>query len=473
MLDKKYYITTAIDYVNAKPHIGHAFEKVLADSIARWKKLLGREVWFLTGTDENAQKNVQAAKAANVPTKEFVTNNSRLFAQLCDKLNVGYDDFIRTTEDRHIKTAQLIFREIAQKGDIYKGKYDGCYCVGCEAFITDKDLVDGRCPEHNAEPEWLSEEVYLFKLSKYRERLIEFVPKYVIPELRAREILSRLKNEDLRDICVTRAKTDWGIDFPIDERFKIYVWIEALINYISGAHGNWPADLHVIGKGINWFHSVIWPAMLMSAGYELPKNLLVHGYLNLKGLKISKSLGNIIDPLELLEKYPADSLRYSLLRNSVFEDSNISEEIFISRHNNELADKLGNLVSRVSTLAEKYGVEKCENSLLGGINLEEIEKHFEGYEIDKALRLIFNFIDSCNEYIQRKKVWETKDKKVLYELIDSIKTAAILLWPIIPETSERIAMILKFKIKSIKQIEEPLENIDIRKSEILFKKIKD
>ncbi len=473
MSNKKYYITTAIDYVNAKPHIGHAFEKVLADSMARWQKLLGQEVWFLTGTDENAQKNVQAAKAANVPTREFVGNNSRLFTQLCDKLNVRYDDFIRTTEDRHIKTAQLIFREIAQRGDIYKGKYEGYYCVGCEAFITDKDLVGGKCPEHNSEPEWLSEEVYLFKLSKYRERLIEFVPKYVMPELRAREILSRLKNEDLRDICVTRAKTDWGIDFPIDEKFKIYVWIEALINYISGANGNWPANLHVVGKGINWFHSVIWPAMLMSISYELPKTLLVHGYLNLKGLKISKSLGNIIDPLELLEKYPADSLRYSLLRSSVFEDSNISEEIFISRHNNELADKLGNLISRVSTLAEIYGVEKCENSLLRGLNLEEIREHFDGYETDKALRLIFNFIDSCNEYVQRQKVWETKDKKALYVLIDSIKAIAILLWPIIPETSEKIAKILQFKIKSIYQIEEPLEKNDIIKSEILFKKIRD
>ena len=459
---KKFYITTAIDYVNARPHVGHAFEKVLADAIARWKKQKGSKVWFLTGTDENAQKNVLAAEKAGIPVKKFVDTNSRIFVELCKKLNVSNDDFIRTTEKRHVDFVQKIFKKIYEKGDIYKGKYEGYYCTGCEAFITEKDLVGGKCPEHNKEPELMSEEAYFFKLSKYKDKLLKFIPGYITPDEKKNEILARLENEELRDLCVSRTNLNWGIDNPIDKKYKIYVWIDALSNYVSALGSKekefWPADLHVIGKGINWFHSVIWPAILLSAGYKLPGKLLVHGYLTLGGGKISKSLGNVIDPVELVEKYGADSVRYSLLRCSVFDDSDYSEEILIKRHNNELADKLGNLVSRVSALDEKYGLEKAENKLIKKLKEKEIEEKMQNYELDKALSLIFEFIDSCNLYVQENKLWESKDKKKLYELVESIKKIALLLSPFIPESSEKIKHIF--------------ENKNIKKAPILFEKIK-
>jgi len=470
---KKFYITTAIDYVNARPHAGHAFEKVLADAIARYKRLQGFDVLFLTGVDENAQKNVEAAQKAGIPVKEFVDKNAALFIELCKKLNISYNDFVRTTAKEHAVIVQKILKKIIENGDIYKGTYEGLYCTGCEAYYAKRDLVDGKCPEHDKAPEIRKEEAYFFKLSKYKKELLKIIPKYVIPKSRANEVLLRIK-EELDDVCISRKGAKWGIDFPGTKDYKIWVWIDALINYISGLKDKekkyWPADVHVIGKGINWFHSVIWPALLISAGYQLPKKLLVHGYLNLGGKKISKSSGNVIDTLELLDRHPSDAVRYSLLRNSVFEDSDYSEEILINRNNKELADKLGNLVSRVSALAEKYGIKKCENKLLKKLNVKEIEKHFENYELDKALAEIFTFIDNCNEYVQEKKPWETKNNKVLYELADSIKAVAILLSPFMPSSCQKIADIFGFKIE-LKEIKKPLKEGKIKKAEILFKKV--
>ncbi|MBI2124186.1 methionine--tRNA ligase [Candidatus Pacearchaeota archaeon] len=472
--NKKFYITTAIDYVNAEPHIGHAFEKCAADAIARWNRLKGKDVFFLTGVDENAQKNVQAAERAGMPVKEFVDRNSALFLELCKKLNISYSDFIRTSAKEHALVVQRIIKKIIERGDIYKGVYEGYYCTGCEEYKTEKDLVNGKCPEHNKEPEHRKEEAYFFKLGRYKDKLLRIIPDYVIPEFRRKEIISRVE-EGLRDLCITRKDAELGVDFPGDKKFKVYVWADALINYISGLKDKekkyWPADVHVIGKGINWFHSVIWPALLLSAGYELPKKLLVHGYLTNKGAKMSKSLGNALSPLLLLKKYPADAVRYSLLRCSVFEDSDFSEEILIERNNSELADKLGNLVSRVSALAEKYGIEKCENKLIKKLDFKEIEKHMENYEIDRALGLIFDFIGRCNEYVQENKIWETKDRKKLYELADSIKAIAILLYPFIPETSEKIAKQFGFNI-ALDEIKTPLKASRIKKAEILFEKIK-
>jgi methionyl-tRNA synthetase len=472
---KKFYVTTAIDYVNARPHVGHAFEKTLADAIARWHRLEGEDVFFLTGVDENAQKNVQAAEKAGIPVKEFIDRNTNFFIELCKKLNISYDDFIRTTAKEHGIVVQRIIKRLIENDDIYKAEYAGYYCNGCEAFKTEKDLVNGKCPEHNKEPEFRKEEAYFFKLSKYQKELLEIIPKYVIPKEKANEVISRVK-EGLQDLCITRKNVKWGIDFPDDKSFKVYVWVDALINYISGLKDKeekyWPAEVHVIGKGINWFHSVIWPAILLSAGYKLPKTLLVHGYLTSKGGKISKSLGNVVDPLNLLEKYSTDTVRYSLLRCSIFDDSDYSEEILIERHNNELADKLGNLVSRVTALAEKYGIEKTNNNLIKKLKIKDIERHFEDYELDKALNLIFEFIDTCNLYVQENKLWETHDKKKLYELADSIKTIAILLWPFIPASAEKIAEQLGFKIENLEQINAPLDDkIKIKKGEILFKKV--
>ena len=447
-MKKKFYITTAIDYVNAEPHIGHAFEKVLADAVARWKQFKGKEVFFLTGVDENAQKNVHAAEKAGVPVKEFVDKNAAFFVELCNKLNISYSNFIRTTDKKHSVIVKEIVKKIINKGDIYKGNYEGLYCVGCETYYTEKDLVGGKCPEHNTRPELRKEEAYFFKLGKYEKELKKLIPKYVVPEFRANEVLARV-NDGLKDVCVSRKGADWGISFPGDENYKIWVWIDALINYISGASGNWPANVHVIGKGINWFHSVIWPAILISAKYKLPEKLLVHGYLNIEGKKMSKSLGNVINPIGLIEKYGVDAVRYSLLRCSVFEDSDYSEEVLITRYNNELANKLGNLVSRVSGLIEKYGVEKTENKLAKKLNEKKIENLMEGFETDKALNEIFSFIDRCNEYVQSKKPWETRNKKVLYELKESILKISDFLAPFIPESAQKIKK--QFSAKKIKK----------------------
>jgi len=468
-----FYITTAIDYVNAKPHCGHAFEKTLADAIARWHRLQGKDVFFLTGVDENAQKNVQAAEKAKMPVKEFIDKNTSLFIQLCKKLNISHSEFIRTTAKEHAIIVNKILKKIIDRGDIYKGNYEGLYCIGCETYYTEKDLVNGKCPEHNKEPELRKEEAYFFKLSKYKKELLDIIPKYVVPESKAHEVLARIK-EELNDICISRKGAKWGIDFPNDKNYKIWVWIDALINYISGLKDKeskyWPAQLHVVGKGINWFHSVIWPALLLSADYKLPEKLLVHGYFTINGQKMSKSLGNTLDPLELLDKYQTDAIRYSLLRNSVFEDSDYSEEIIIERNNNELANKLGNLVSRLSTLAEKYPLEKTNTKSSLKINLKNMEKHMQSLELDKALQEIFSFIDSINTYLQENKPWETHDSQALYKASNALKDATILLSPFLPETAEKISRVFNFEI-SLKSLEEPLKIGKIKKSDILFKKI--
>lgn len=457
---KKFFVTTAIDYVNSVPHVGHAFEKILADVIARHQKTKGKDVHFLVGTDENAEKNLRAAEKENVPVEKFVEKNSAVFAELYEKLNVDYDGFIRTSADEtHAEKSRETFRKAMEKGDVYKGNYDGLYCVGCESFITEKELAGGKCPEHDREPEKISEENYFFRLSGYRGRLIKFVENYVVPEARKNEILSRLKNEELKDLSVTREKVKWGIDAPVPGSHKIYVWFDALINYLSGAEGNWPADVHVVGKAINWFHSVIWPAMLMSTGTELPKKLLVHGYLNASGKKMSKSLGNVINPFELVEKYGTDAVRYSLLKCSVFEDSDYGAEIMKER-NDELANKLGNLVSRVAGLIEKHGFrEEKESPLPKKLDEKKIESLTDEFRFSEALGEIFSFVDSCNEWVQEKKIWETGDKKALGEIREGILKTAKLLWPFLPETSEKIT-----KRFSAEKIE---------KGEILFRKIED
>ena len=470
------YITTAIDYVNARPHIGHAFEKTLADAIARWHRLNSKDVFFLTGVDENAQKNVQAAEKAGIPVKEFVDKNTAFFIELCKRLNISYSDFIRTTAQEHSEVVQAVLQKIIKKGDIYKGAYEGLYCIGCETYYTEKNLINGKCPEHDREPESRKEEAYFFKLSKYKAQLLKLIPSYVVPESRANEVLTRIKEDGLSDICISRKGVKWGIDFPNDKEYKVWVWIDALINYISGLKEKekkyWPAQLHVIGKGINWFHSVIWPALLLSAGYKLPKQLLVHGYLNVGGKKASKSLGNVVDPLELLEKYNSDTVRYSLLRCSVFEDSDYTEESLVERHNNELANKLGNLVSRLSALAEQHGLQKAKSfTALDSKKLQKVvTEHFEALALDRALHEIFAFIDTINEFIQEKKPWETHDKKVLYQAANALKDAAILLSPFMPETAEKISKVFNFDI-SLKSLKAPLPLSKIKKALILFKKI--
>jgi len=462
---KKFYVTTPIYYPNDVPHIGHAYTTIAADVLARWNKLQGKDVFFLTGTDEHGKKIQTAAKAKGKSPKKFVDELVPEFKKAWKKLNIDYDFFIRTTDKNHIKEVSKILQKVYDRGDIYKGEYEGYYCVDCEAYYLEKDLEGGFCPIHKKKVELIKEESYFFKLSKYQKKLLEFYkknPDFISPKKRSKEILNRV-NEGLRDLSISRTGLKWGVPFPFDKNHVTYVWFDALTNYYSatqekGKNKFWPADVHLVGKDILWFHSVIWPAMLLSAGIELPKKVFAHGWWTFDREKIAKSRGKVINVDSLVSIAGTDSARYFLLRETPFgDDGDFSEKALISRHNNELADKFGNLVSRVSNLIEKNGTEKTENKLLKKLNLKKIEKQIDNYEFDKALNEIFSFIDSCNEYVQKNKIWETKDKKKLYELKESILRVAWLLWPFIPETSEKIKK--QFSAKKIK------------KSEILFRKI--
>ncbi len=466
---KTFYVTTAIDYVNAEPHIGHAYQKIVADVLARWNKLQGKDVFFLTGTDEHGKKIANAAEQAGKSPKVFADEMAKKFKTAWKALNINCDRFIRTTDKDHEKVVGTIVQKNNKNKDVYKGEYEGYYCTACESYYTEKDLVDNCCPVHKNPIEKLKEETYFFKLSKYQKFLLELYkkhPEFVLPNERRNEITNRVK-EGLKDLSMTRTSTTWGIPFPLDKKHFIYVWYEALINYYSatqvkGKEKYWPADIHLLGKDNGWFHAVIWPAILKSAGIKLPKTVFIHGFLKFNGEKISKSLGNAISPITLVEKYGADSIRYFVCRQFPFAEGNdgdFSEKDLIRRHNDELADKLGNLVSRVSALAEKIGTEKTTNSLIKKLKIKEIEKFMESYQLDKALNEIFAFIDICNEYVQRKKPWETRSRKVLYELKESILEIARLLSPFIPESAEKITNC--FSAKSIKKAEPLFVKIEI------------
>jgi methionyl-tRNA synthetase len=485
----KFYITTAIDYVNAKPHIGHAYEKILTDVLARWNRFSGKDTFFLTGTDENAQKNAQVAKEKNIPTEKFVEDNSKHFEELCKTLNLSNDDFIKTTQERHVKVAQEIFQKIYDSGDIYKKSYAGNYCVGCEAFLTERDLVEGKCPEHNKKPELIEEENYFFKLSKYEDKILKLCSSdnFIVPAGFRKEIVNRIKSDGLKDISVSRPGLEWGIDTPIDKGHKIYVWIDALSNYISalgypnGAKYKkyWPAEIHVVGKGINWFHSVIWPAILMSAKIPLPKQILVHGYVTFNGKKISKSLGNAIDPNDVVPKYGVDQFRYTMIKEVPFnQDGDFSENSLKDRTNNELANDLGNLLSRTLSLCEKYFDGKLtkqkDDDLFKRLNLEKIEKHISNYELHLALDEIWSFIRSANKYVNDNEPWKNEENRevVLYNLLESLRISSLLLSSFMPETSEKINAQLGIKLGNIKDVKFGIiDKYIVKKGDILFNKI--
>ncbi|MFH1801891.1 MAG: methionine--tRNA ligase [archaeon] len=479
MAKEKFYITTPIYYPNDVPHLGHAYTTIAADALARWHKLLGKEVFFLTGTDEHGKKLAKTAEKAGKSPKEFTDALIPEFKKAWEQLEIKYDHFIRTTDPEHEKIVQEILQKCFDAGDIYKGEYEGLYCTDCEAYYTEKDAPDFICPTHKKPLENLKEESYFFKLSKYQDFLLglyEKNPDFISPQKRRNEIINRVK-EGLKDFSISRTSFDWGVPLPFDKKHVAYVWFDALLNYYSACQlpnkkEFWPADVHIIGKDIIWFHTVYWPAMLKSAGLDLPKKVFAHGWWTVLNEKMGKSAGNAIKIDQLIGYAGPDTARYFLLRAAPFgDDGDFSEQALKDRHNNELANKVGNLVSRVSALAEKYGLEECKSTSL---KIEKtkfaVEKLIENLEFDKALNEVFAFIDKCNEYIQEKTPWTTQDKKVLYELANAIKDFTILLSPFIPETCDKIAKTFNFKI-SLDELDKPLKVSKIKKSDILFKKI--
>ncbi|MFA5061038.1 MAG: methionine--tRNA ligase [Candidatus Pacearchaeota archaeon] len=480
---KKFYITTTIPYANAPPHIGHALEFVQADVIARWNRLKGNQVFFLTGTDEHGTKNYQTAKKEGLNPQDFVNKNAKYFKEILEKLHISNDNFIRTTDKKaHWPGVIEMWKTLSKKGDIYEKEYEGFYCSGCERFVTEKDLINGKCPDHpKIEIQKISEKNYFFKLSKYSDKIkskIESGELTIYPQRWKNDFLGLIK-EGLTDVSFSRDKEHlpWGIPVPGDDSQVMYVWCDALTNYLTGIDFPdkeykkfWPADIHVVGKDMLRFHTGIWPGMLLSAGLPLPKKVIVHGFLTSNGQKMSKSTGNTIDPFKIIEEYGSDALRYFFCRNYVFgEDGDIQESAIVRRYNDELANKYGNLISRVCAISESNGIKKSENSLIKKLKTPKIKKLIENFEFDKALNEIFTFIDLCNEYIQTKKPWETKDQKVPYELADSIKKITILLYPFIPNSTEKIAKHLDFKI-SLKELEKPLKNTKIKKAPVFFEK---
>jgi len=470
----KFYLTTAIPYVNAKPHIGHALEFVQADVIKRYRKSLGDDVLLLSGADENAIKNVQAAENAGLPVQEFIDINSKLFQDLAAKLNIQFDVFQRGSSESHHKASQVLWEKCFKNGDIYKKTYTGLYCVGCELFYEKSELNEkGECFEHPGRPlEEVQEENYFFKLSKYEKQIKELIEKdelLIIPEFRKNEVLGFLK-EGLQDISISRTNKrtkNWGVPVPNDSEQRMYVWFDALNIYQSGIGFYsdekeykkwWPADLHVIGKGIIRFHAVYWPAFLLSAGLKLPKALFVHGYFTVNGQKMSKSLGNVADPLEFIQKYTTDGLRHYLLRNiSPTGDGDFSEKKLVESYNSDLANGLGNLIARVAKLCENANFRKTktvENQKHVSNFDEDYKKALEEYRFNDGLSIIWGKISRLDKYINDEKPWELvknqnpRIKSVLEHSVDQIQEIAVLLAPFLPETSEKI--LKQFEVSEIK-----------------------
>lgn len=495
-MKKPFFISTAIDYPSTAPHLGHAYEKICADIIARFKRLREFEVHFSTGTDEHGLKIQRYAERARKRPSEFVDQMSSKFRELYDKLDISYDDFIRTTEKRHIKVVQTIFRKLYQAGDIYKGSYEGLYCTECETFYSEEELVDGECPIHKKAVERIEEECYFFRMNKYRNKILSFIdenPDFIQPESRRNEILNRLK-EPLRDLCISRTSFEWGIPLPIDEKHVLYVWVDALINYLTTIdypaekfRKFWPADVHLIGKDISWQHCVIWSSLLLSLDLQLPKKIFIHGFVTFKGEKLSKSKGLVIDPAHLMKTYPVDALRYLLIREISFgQDGDFSEESLHTRLNDELADVLGNFVHRVFTFTQNHFDgevpsgeldKKLEAETLERV--KKIEKLLEELRITQALEEAMVIAKRGNEFFQSCKPWEAikndpeKAASCLLNCINLVKALCISLWPFMPSTCDRLAK--QLNLKEIKW--ERVEKFDIKpghkigKPEILFKKI--
>ena len=473
MAKKPYYLTTAIAYTSGKPHIGNTYEVVLADAIVRYKRNQGYDVRFQTGTDEHGQKIELKAEEAGITPKEFVDNVSSEIKRIWDLMNTSYDRFIRTTDEDHEKQVQKIFKKLYEQGDIYKGHYEGMYCTPCESFFTPSQLVDGKCPDCGRECQPAKEEAYFLKLSKYQDRLIEHInthPEFIQPESRKNEMMNNFLLPGLQDLCVSRTSFKWGIPVDFDPGHIVYVWVDALSNYITGLgydqDGNsdemfdkfWPADLHLIGKDILRFHTIYWPIMLMALGIPLPKQVFGHPWLLQGDGKMSKSKGNVLYADDLVDEFGVDAVRYFVLHEMPFEnDGVVTWELMVERMNSDLANTLGNLVNRTISMSNKYfdgvvkdaGVsEPVDDELKAVINAApgKVTEKMDKLRVADAITEIFTLFKRCNKYIDETMPWalaKEEEKKprlatVLYNLMDGIRVGATLLDSFMPETSEKI-----------------------------------
>lgn len=471
MGDEVFYVTTPIYYPTSDPHIGNAYTTVAGDFLCRVRHLQGRETYYLTGTDEHGQNMQRRAQSEGMQPLEFLDSIIPKWKEVWAALDVDYDDFIRTTEPRHEKAVEAFVADLHATGDVYLGTYEGLYCVRCEGFKTPDELVEGKCPLHGIEPEVVKEDNYFFRLSKYRERLIELyeTTAFVQPETRRNELVGKLR-EGLDDLSISRVSFDWGIPVPWDPKHVIYVWVDALLNYITAiGYGQddanferiWPADIHLIGKDILWFHCVIWPAMLMALDLPLPKTVFAHGFLLVKGEKMSKSRLNSISPHELIDHFGSDAYRYYFMREVSFgNDGSFSWESMVDRYNSDLANDFGNLASRVLNMAERYlggrvpdapaesELGDADRSLRDsfGAALKGVEAGTDAIAPHEALRAAWSFVRRANSYVEENAPWVlAKDPEqarrlevVLYHLLDGLRLSALLLWPIMPRSTTEL-----------------------------------